>query len=94
MENTATERYEFILFISGMSVKSVRAIENLKSICNQNFNNNFDIKIIDINTEPEKASEYQVFAIPTLIKKNPLPVRTILGDLSDKQKILRILDII
>jgi len=88
------DKYEFVLFISGMSVKSVHAIENLEAICKEYFNTNFDIKIIDINKEPEAAEQYQIFAIPTLIKKQPLPVRTILGDLSDKQKILRILDII
>ncbi len=94
MEKNVSGKYEFTLFISGMSVKSVYAIENLKAICNEYLKNNFDIQIIDINTDREAAEKYQIFAIPTLIKKHPAPVRTILGDLSDKQKVLKILDLI
>jgi circadian clock protein KaiB len=87
------EEYRFILFISGMSVKSVRAIENLKHICDEKLAGKFSLQIIDISKEKEKALEYQVFALPTLIKLGPEPVRTILGDLSDREKVLRILEI-
>lgn len=90
---TETEEYSFILFISGMSVKSVHAIENLKKICETKLNNKFKLRIIDISKEKEKALEYQVFALPTLMKIHPAPVRTILGDLSDTQKVLKILEI-
>ncbi len=86
-----TGRYQFILFISGMSVKSVTAIENLKNICDQYLKDDFDLQIIDISVEREKAVEYQIFAVPTLIRLSHEPVRTILGDLSDKEKVLKIL---
>lgn len=90
----AEGRYKFILFISGMSVKSANAIENLKRICDEHLKNNFDLQIIDISKEKEMAAEYQVFAVPTLIKLEQAPKRTIIGDLSDEAKVLKILDII
>jgi circadian clock protein KaiB len=89
----AEGRYKFMLFISGMSVKSVNAIENLKKICDEHLKDRFDLQIIDISKEKEKAVEYQVFAVPTLIKLEQAPKRIIIGDLSDKEKVLRILDI-
>ena len=86
--------YKLILFISGMSVKSAHAIENLKAICDTHLQNNFTLDIIDIAKEKEKAVEYGIFAIPTLIKLKPDPKRTIIGDLSDTAKVLKSLDII
>jgi circadian clock protein KaiB len=90
MEN---EKYKFILFISGMSVKSGYAIDNLKRICDDNFQNNFEVEIVDISIDKEKAVIYQIFALPTLIKLNPKPSRIVVGDLSDKEKVLKILGI-
>lgn len=90
----AEGRYKFILFISGMSARSVNAIENLKKICDEHLQNNFDLQIIDISKEKEKAVEYQVFAVPTLLKLEQAPKRTIIGDLSDKEKVLKILDLV
>ncbi len=87
------EKYKFMLFISGMSVKSVNAVENLKLICDTHLQNKFDLEIIDISKNAELAVKYRVFAIPTLIKVGPAPLRTLVGDLSDKEKVLRILDI-
>ena len=90
---TGKEKYKFILFISGMSIKSVHAIENLLRICDTHFHDNFELQIIDINQQREEAVRYQIIGIPTLIKTYPEPVRIILGDLSDTKKVLRILDI-
>jgi circadian clock protein KaiB len=88
------ETYHCILFISGMSVKSLQAIENIKSICDEHLKGHIDLKIIDISKERDKAAEYQILALPTLIKLGPKPARTILGNLSDKTKVLKILDIL
>ena len=85
--------YEFILFVSGMSVKSVRAIENMNAIGENYLKGKFDLKIIDITTNKEASLKYGISAIPTLIKINPATLRTIVGDLSDKKKVLRILEI-
>lgn len=88
-----TENYKFILFISGMSTKSSHAIENLRRISEQYLEKS-DLQIIDIRTDQQKAVEYQIIAVPTLLKVAPNPQRTILGDLSDTEKVLKILDII
>lgn len=87
-----TENYKFILFISGMSTKSSHAIENLRKI-SEKYLPKFELQIIDIRTEQQKAVEYQILAVPTLIKTMPNPTRIILGDLSDTEKVLKILDI-
>jgi circadian clock protein KaiB len=86
-------RYKLLLFISGMSIHSVHAISNLKKICDEHLRDNVDVQIIDISKEKEKAVQYQIFAVPTLIKLERAPIRTILGDLSDIKKVLKILDI-
>lgn len=76
-----------------MSVKSIRAIENLNKIGNRYFPGNFELQIIDISKDKSQAVDYQIVAVPALIKIVPLPKRIILGDLSDTQKVLKILDI-
>lgn len=91
--DSASEKYRFLLFVSGMSVKSSYAIENIRKICDQYIPDNPEIQIIDISREQQLAVDYQIICIPTLIKINPSPVKTILGDLSDTRKVLRILEI-
>ncbi|MBE8725951.1 circadian clock protein KaiB [Flavobacterium sp. KB82] len=93
-EDTNTARHKFTLFVSGMSVNSGHAIENLRRICDQYLKDNYDLEIIDINRDKEQAGIHQIVAIPTLIKHEPLPKRTIIGDLSDSEKVLKILTLI
>lgn len=92
-DGTSTTKHKFKLFVSGMSVKSGHAIENLQKICDTYLNNNYELEIIDISRDKELAVIYQIVAIPTLIKIHPEPKRIILGDLSDKEKVLYILNI-
>lgn len=82
-----------MLFVSGMSLKSGHAIENLRKICDKYLVNNYELEIIDISRDTEQALIHQIVAVPTLIRTDPAPKRIILGDLSDKQKVLRILNI-
>jgi circadian clock protein KaiB len=89
----ANSKFKFKLFISGMSVKSSRAIENIKAIGDAQLKGNYELEIIDLAKSKEKAIEYQLIAIPTLIKYQPAPLRTLVGDLSDTKKVLRILEI-
>lgn len=88
------QKHQYILFVSGMSVKSTFAIENFRKICDTYLEDHFELQIIDIMRNAEAARTYQIIAIPTLIRTFPEPVKTILGDLSDHQKVLKILDII
>jgi len=76
-----------------MSVKSVHAIENLKVICDEYLAGRCSVEIIDLSIHKELAAPYQIVAIPTLIKTDPQPMRTLVGDLSDIKKILTILGI-
>lgn len=86
--------YKFKLFVSGMSIKSVKAIENLNAICETHLTDRFQIETIDITMNKEATIHYQIVAIPTLIKTGPEPMRTIVGDLSDTNKVLTILEIL
>ncbi|MGO4771245.1 circadian clock KaiB family protein [Flavobacterium sp. W22_SRS_FK3] len=92
-DGTTTTKHKFVLFVSGMSVKSGHAIENLRRICDKHLKENYELEIVDISRDTEQAVLHQIVAIPTLIKIHPAPKRIILGDLSDKDKVLRILNL-
>jgi circadian clock protein KaiB len=85
--------YKLILFISGMSVKSIRAIDNIRRIGGEYLGDRLELEIIDLSLNKRLAVDYQVFAIPTLLKTSPEPRRTLVGDLSDTKKVLKILDL-
>ena len=81
--------YELRLFITGASPNSVRAITNLKSICEEYFPGSYKLEIIDIYQQPLLAKNEQIIALPMLIKSAPLPGRRLIGDMSDTAKVLR-----
>lgn len=76
-----------------MSVKSMHAIENFNAIREKYLKDSHNFRIIDIREEKQQAVRYGIFAIPTLMRMSPLPVRTLIGDLSDTKKVLNYLDI-
>lgn len=76
------------LYIAGQTPKSVAALSNLNSICESKLKGQYKIEIIDLARKPELARENQIFAIPTLVRQMPEPIRKIIGDLSDKQRVL------
>ena len=83
-----TEQYKLRLFITGSTPRSTRAIENLRRICAENQDVTFDLEIVDVYQHPEATQELQIVATPTLVKILPEPARKIIGDLSDKDKVL------
>ena len=83
--------YVLSLFVSGILHNSVRAVRNIKTICEQHFKGNYKLEIIDIYLQPELAMREQIIVIPVMIIKLPLPERRIIGDLSDTDKVLEIL---
>lgn len=87
----AKEDPEFILrlFVTGASANSVRAISNLKQICDTHLKGNYSLEIIDIYQQKKLAEIEQIIALPLLIKKLPLPERRLIGDMSDTGKVLR-----
>ncbi len=82
------ERYVLRLFISGATLRSTNAIENLKAICESELAGRYDLEVIDIYQQPEQAKRYQIVAVPTLIKSLPVPLRMLIGDLSEREKVL------
>ncbi len=85
--------YVLRLYISGQTQRSVAAIENLRRICRDHLSSRYDLEIIDIYQNPEVCKEQQIVAVPTLIKSLPLPLRRIIGNLSDNDKVLVGLDL-
>ena len=85
-------RYILRLYVTGSSGRSLRAVYNLKKICEEHLPD-YELEVIDIYKDPEAAREAQIVAAPTLVKKLPRPLRKFVGDLSNTQKILVGLDI-
>jgi len=77
------------LFVTGASPNSAKAIANLKNICEQYFDSKYDLEIIDVYQQPLRAKEEQIVALPMLLKFFPLPVKKLIGDLSDTEKVLK-----
>lgn len=86
--------YVLKLYITGKSPRTDRAIANIKRICQQELNNQYELVIVDVLERPELAEQAKVIATPTLIKELPLPLRRVIGDLSDTEKVLLGLDIV
>jgi circadian clock protein KaiB len=95
IKGTALKRAKYILrlYVTGSTGRSLRAIHNLKKLCEEHLSEDYDLEVIDIYNDPAAAREAQIIAAPTLVKKLPLPIRKFVGDLSDTQKILVALDI-
>jgi circadian clock protein KaiB len=87
-------QYWLRLFVSGSTPRSARAIQNIQALCEENLRGRYDLEVIDIYQHPEHVKPEQIVVIPTLVKKLPLPLRRIVGDLSDKQRVLIGLDIV
>ncbi len=89
----ATEKYLLRLYITGMTPNSKRAVENIKNICEQHLPGRYDLVVIDIFQQPTLAEGEQIIAVPTLIKQLPHPLRRLIGDMSDTEKVLFGLDL-
>ncbi len=86
-------KYTLKLYISGKTARSEHAIRNLRHICADNLDAKYEIEIIDILEHPQLAEDERILATPTLIKSLPLPLRRLIGDLSETEKVLVGLDI-
>lgn len=80
--------YELRLYVAGQTPKSIAAFANLKKICEEHLPGQYVIEVIDLLKEPQLASGDQIVAIPTLVRKLPEPIRKIIGDLSDTERVL------
>jgi len=87
------KKYVLRLYVTGMTPKSTRAIQNIKKICDEELHGRCDLEVIDIYQRPVLAEGEQIIATPTLVKKLPLPLRRFIGDLSDTERIVLGLDL-
>jgi circadian clock protein KaiB len=90
----AAERYILRLYVTGMTTRSANAVRNLQAICNERLAGRYDLEVIDIYQQPVLTKGEQIIAAPTLIKKLPLPVRRLVGDMSDRERVLLGLDLV
>jgi circadian clock protein KaiB len=80
--------WELRLYVAGNTPKSVAALNNLKKYCDEHLINKYKLEVIDLLVKPQLAAGDQILAIPTLVRKVPVPIRKIIGDLSNEEKVL------
>lgn len=85
--------YRLRLYVAGQTPKSLAAFANLKKICEEHLTGQYDIEVIDLLKHPQLASGDQILAIPTLVRKLPQPIKKIIGDLSNTERVLVGLDL-
>ena len=88
------EKWILRLYVAGQTPKAVTALGNLKLICEEQLKGKYHIEVIDLLKNPQLASDNQILAVPTLVRKLPVPVRHIIGDLSNTERVLVGLDLI
>jgi len=81
--------YVFRLYVTGASPNSLRAIANTRELCEEHFNDNYELEIIDVHQQPSVARQENIIALPLLIKKHPLPEKRLIGDMSDMERVLK-----
>ncbi|HTC66517.1 MAG TPA: circadian clock KaiB family protein [Candidatus Acidoferrum sp.] len=86
-------RYALRLYITGQTPRSLQSVENLRALCDKYIPNQFDLEVVDIYQQPAMAAAGQIIAAPTLIKSMPLPLRRLVGDFSDQNRVILGLDI-
>jgi circadian clock protein KaiB len=86
--------YRLRLFVTGTTPKSARAIQNIRTICEEHLQGRYDLEVVDIYQHPERVKADQIVVTPTLVKQFPLPLRKLIGDLSDTARVLAALDIV
>ena len=82
------EIWELMLYIAGQTPKSILALKNITKYCREHLEGKYTIEIVDLLVNPQLAEGDQIFAIPTLVRKFPVPLRKIIGDLSNEEKVL------
>jgi circadian clock protein KaiB len=84
----ATERYELKLYVTGATARSLRAIANVKAICEEYLKGRYHLEVVDIYRKPALLRRDQIVAVPTLVKRLPVPLRLMVGDLSRTEQVL------
>ena len=82
------ESWDLRLYVTGQSPNSIRAIENLRRACEEHMHGRYQIEVVDLLENPRLAADDQILAVPTVVRKLPVPIRKIVGDLSDTDRLL------
>ena len=82
------EKYVLRLYVTGLTPRSTQATRNIRKICEEHLKGRYELEVIDIYQQPELAKEGEIIAAPTLIKKLPLPLRKLIGTMSDTERVL------
>jgi circadian clock protein KaiB len=85
---TPPQKYVLRLYVTGLTPRSTRAIGTVRSVCEEHLAGHYELEIIDVYQQPNRSSEDQIVAIPTLVKCSPQPQRQIIGDMSDRSRLL------
>ena len=93
LAHKSKEKYVLKLYITGMTPRSQEALRNIKRILHEHLGDNYELEVIDIYQQPSLAKGDQIIAVPTLVKKLPTPIRKLIGDLSQEDRILLGLDL-
>jgi circadian clock protein KaiB len=86
-------KYVLRLYVTGMTPRAQEAIRNIRKICEEELQGHYELEIVDVYQQPEMAKKEQILAAPTLIRKLPLPLRKLVGDMSDREKVILGLEI-
>ena len=89
----AAPEWELKLYVAGQTAKSIAALENLRRICETHMAGRYRIDVIDLRVNPKLAAGDQILAVPTLVRKLPVPIRKLIGDLSNEERVLVGLDV-
>ncbi len=92
-ESDASESWDLRLYVAGATPRAIAALENLQRICEEHLAGKYRIEVIDLLQNPQLARGDQILAVPTLVRKLPVPVRKIIGDLSNEERVLVGLDL-
>lgn len=87
-KNPHSERYSLSLYVTGTTPRSTRAIANIRSLCEEYLPGKYDLEVIDIYQQPKETLKAQIIAAPTLIKHLPRPLKRLIGDLSERNKVI------
>jgi circadian clock protein KaiB len=93
LQSSETERFQLRLYIAGQTPRSVGALANLKTICEEHLQGRYELEVIDLVQNPALASGDQILAVPTLVRRLPQPIKKIIGDLSNRERVLVGLDL-
>lgn len=93
LAHTGAGHYVLRLYLTGTTRRSVRAVDTIKTLCEQNLKGRYELEVVDLYQQPDRAKMAQIFAAPTLVKELPLPLRRLIGDLTNPDRVLLALNL-